>query len=201
MSAVNRLPLSVSAACLMRSRALGTLPRRCVRSVFCEVAFPLACPLPSAPSSFGCLSSPVSLGAPWPCPAFPPSCPFRFAMAPSSGFFQSCSGTSSVLLDSQTPCSVHRWLESSDFPSRPAAPSATGGRRVSRFSRKVLPRMLGVSDRARPYCTSPFRCSRCCLRFQKRPRHLGTSLDFAAQSPACVCPCQRFGHGLSVVST
>jgi hypothetical protein len=32
---------------------------------------------------------------------------------------------------------------------------------------------------------------------------LGTweNLDFAAQYPACVCPCQRFGHVLTDVST
>ena len=59
---------------------------------------------------------------PLPSPAFPPSCPFRFAMATFSSFSRRCSGTSSVLWGGQTPCSVHRWLESSDFPSRSSLP-------------------------------------------------------------------------------
>ena len=52
---------------------------------------------------------------------------------------------------------------------------SVGGRRASRFSRKVLPRMLGVVDHARPLRTSPLRCNGFCLRSPERPRHLGQS--------------------------
>ena len=48
-------------------------------------------------------------------------------MAPRFRLLHPCSGASSVLRSSQTPCPVHRWLQSSDFPPRPAAPSATDG--------------------------------------------------------------------------
>jgi hypothetical protein len=37
------------------------------------------------------------------------------------------------------PVSVHRQRPSLDFPTRPAASSAAGGHRISRFSRKVWP--------------------------------------------------------------
>jgi len=96
-----------------------------------------------------------------------------------------CSGTSSVLLGSQTPCSVHRCRAPVGFTSRPTLP--VGGRRVSRFSRIVSPRMLRVFDRARPQRTSPCRCVGYCLRHWKKPRPLGLQLDFAAQYLACVC--------------
>ena len=46
------------------------------------------------------------------------------------------------------PRAVHRRRVSIDFPTRPAAPSATGDPRLSRFSREVCPSMHGVSDRA-----------------------------------------------------
>jgi len=111
----------------MRSHALGTPCRSCARGVFCGPAFPLAHPLPSIPSASGLSPSPGPLGAPWPFPAFPPSCPFRSARGPCSGSIALCSGTSSVLRGSQTPCSVHRWIASSDFPPRPAVPSPRAG--------------------------------------------------------------------------
>jgi hypothetical protein len=111
----------------MRSHALGTPGRSCARGVFCGPAFPLAHPLPSIPSASGVSPSPGPLGAPWPSPAFPPSCPFRSAMGPCSSSVALCSGTSSVLRGSQTPCSVHRWIASSDFPPRPATPSPRAG--------------------------------------------------------------------------
>ena len=46
------------------------------------------------------------------------------------------------------PTSVHHRRRSLDFPVRPAAPLATGGRGISRFPCEVLPCVLGVSDRA-----------------------------------------------------
>ena len=46
------------------------------------------------------------------------------------------------------PVPVHHRRASLDFPMRPAAPSAAGGHRISRFSCEVFPYVLGVSDRA-----------------------------------------------------
>jgi hypothetical protein len=46
------------------------------------------------------------------------------------------------------PRAVHRRRVSIDFPTRPAAPSATGDPGLSRFSREVCPHVRGVSDRA-----------------------------------------------------
>jgi hypothetical protein len=48
------------------------------------------------------------------------------------------------------PRPVHRRRVSLDFPTRPAAPSATGDPGPSRFLREVCPHMHGVSDRAEP---------------------------------------------------
>jgi hypothetical protein len=111
----------------MRSHALGTPARPWVRSVFCGPAFPSACRLPSTPSA-GVVRLPLSaVGLAWLSPAFPPSCPFRSAIAPRLRLLHPCSGASSVLRGSQTPCPVHRWLKSLDFPPRPMAPSAMGG--------------------------------------------------------------------------
>lgn len=44
--------------------------------------------------------------------------------------------------------SVHRARPSLDFPTRPAASSAAGGHRISRFSCEMWPCVHGVSDRA-----------------------------------------------------
>jgi len=46
---------------------------------------------------------------------------------------------------------------------RPAAPSAPGGQRLSRFSREVCPYMPGVSDRAEPRHASRYRRVGCGL--------------------------------------
>jgi hypothetical protein len=48
----------------------------------------LAHPFPSAPSADGFPLPPGSVGSPWLCPAFPLSCPFRFAMAPCFRFLR-----------------------------------------------------------------------------------------------------------------
>ena len=62
------------------------------------------------------------------------------------------------------PSSVHRRRPSLDFPTRPAAPSATGEAGISRLPRKVFPYVPGVCDRAgsrgalryrRPECGLP----------------------------------------------
>src|SRR5262245_26321394 len=141
----------------MRSHALSTPSRLCVRGVFCEPAFPSACCLPSTPSAGGRSSPLGSLGFTWLSPAFPPSCPFRSAMVPVSVSPVFCSEASSVLRSSQTPCSVHRWLQSLDFPSRPSAPSASGGTQglpVLAHDASTHARGLLV-DRARSDRTSP----------------------------------------------
>ncbi len=77
----------------MRARTLCTLSRLRVRRMFRSFAFPLARPLPSIPSARGAPPSLVALGAPWPSPAFPPACPFRFAMAACSSFSRSLFGS------------------------------------------------------------------------------------------------------------
>ena len=78
-------------------------------------------------------------------------------MAPRSSFVRPCSGASSVLRGSQTPCSVHRWLASLDFPSRPTAPSAAGGLQgLPVLAHGASTHARGLFDRARPLRTSPF---------------------------------------------
>src|SRR5215472_2380093 len=58
------------------------------------------------------------------------------------------------------PVLVHRRRTSLDFPTRPAAPSAAGKHRTSRFSCEVFPCVHGVSDRARLERISRYRCVR-----------------------------------------
>ena len=61
------------------------------------------------------------------------------------------------------PSSVHRRRTSLDFPTRPAAPSATGEAAISRFPRKVFPYVLGVCDRAGSRDASRYRRPTCGL--------------------------------------
>jgi hypothetical protein len=84
----------------------------------------------------------------------------------------SASGTSTHLSTSlpsahygavRLPMVVHHRRRPLDFPMRPAAPSATGDHRRSRFSREVCPDMLGVSDRAGLRGVSRYRRPRCGL--------------------------------------
>src|SRR5437588_5778872 len=53
-SAVNRVSLSLLAACRTRSSALGASSRLGVRDAFCGGRFPLVRSLPSIPSATGC---------------------------------------------------------------------------------------------------------------------------------------------------
>ncbi len=200
---MNRLPLSVPAACLMRSRALDTPTRLCVRSALCGPPFPLACRLPSTPSADVVRFPLGAAGFAWLSPAFPPSCPFISAIALRFRLLHPCSGASQVLSSSQTPCSVHRWLQSLDFPPRPTAPSAVGGTQgLPVLAHDASTHARGLNfDRARPRLASPCRRGGSCLRSRGGSRHLEVELDFAARYPACVCPCQRFGHVLADVST
>src|SRR5947209_18023089 len=61
------------------------------------------------------------------------------------------------------PGFVHRRRASLDFPTRPAASSATGEPRTSRFSCEVFPYVHGVCDRAGPVRISRYRCAQWCL--------------------------------------
>ena len=93
---------------------------------------------------------------PWPYPQFPGSCPFRVHHGVRLVWGLPCSGASQVLRG----CVTSRVRSSADCVLRlpAAAPALTvwGSHGISRFSRKVLPRMLGVYDRARSRYTSPF---------------------------------------------
>ncbi len=200
---MNRLPLSVFAACLMRSLALGTPSRPCVRGVFCGPAFPLACRLPSTPSADVVRIPLGAVGFPWLSPAFPPSCPTSSAIVLAFASFvlvqKSRRYYAAVRLPDPCISGSRPWT--SHCGPRRHPPRAVC--RVSRFSRMVLPRMLGVSSSTAPGPSAPLHswCIRCCLRPQKKTRHLEGELDFAAQYPACVCPCQRFGRALTRTPT
>ena len=61
------------------------------------------------------------------------------------------------------PSSVHRRRMSLDFPTRPAAPSATGEAGISRLPRKVFPYVPGVYDRAGSRSASRYRRPGCGL--------------------------------------
>ena len=61
------------------------------------------------------------------------------------------------------PSSVHRRRPSLDFPTRPAAPSATGEAGISRLPRKVFPYVPGVYDRAGSRSASRYRRPGCGL--------------------------------------
>jgi hypothetical protein len=60
------------------------------------------------------------------------------------------------------PASVHHRRASLDFSMR-SQRAGWEERRISRFSRKLLPCMPGVLDRAGYHCASPTRPTGCCL--------------------------------------
>src|SRR5207245_6206409 len=62
------------------------------------------------------------------------------------------------------PGLVHRRRTSLDFPTRPAAPSAAGEHRTSRFSCETFPYVPRVSDRAGLDRISRYRCARWSLQ-------------------------------------
>ena len=82
------------------------------------------------------------------------------------------------------------------FSSRSALllPDTNG---VSRFSRMRFPDMPGVCDCAGS--TSGTRFSSLIVWPSDSPNIVGTPnvIDFAAQYPACLCPCQRFACNLT----
>ena len=61
------------------------------------------------------------------------------------------------------PNPVRHRRTSLDFPTRPKATAALGGRGISRFPREVSRYVPGVSDRAGLWYTSRYRCTRYCL--------------------------------------
>ena len=85
------------------------------------------------------------------------------ALKPAEKINGAVRATVAVLPACPTALTVHRRRASMDFPMRPAAPSATGGQRPSRFSREVCLYMLGVSDRAEPRPVSRWRRTECGL--------------------------------------
>src|SRR3989442_15341580 len=60
------------------------------------------------------------------------------------------------------PMFVHRQITSLDLLTRSARHLADK-HRLSRFPREVSPYVHGLSDRAGLWCTSRYRCTRCCL--------------------------------------
>ena len=79
-------------------------------------------------------------------------------------------GTSSVLWGSQLPWSVHRWRAPVGFPPRPSrADSGPPGSRAWCFHT-----CSGSCRTTAPGPTAPrhSRCSGCCLRLRRQPRHL-----------------------------
>ena len=81
------------------------------------------------------------------------------------------------------------------FSERPANCAGTSG--VSRFSRMEFPGMPGVCDCAG--FISGSRWSSPMMWPSASPNGVGTpnEMDFAAQYPACLCPCQRFACHLA----
>src|SRR2546427_4349365 len=102
------------------------------------------------------------------------------------------------------PAPVHHRRVSSDFPMRPAVPSTAGRCGTSRFPGEVHPYMRGVFDRAGSWTASRSRRPRCGLPRlstasapRSTRRFCSGVRDFAAQYPACTCPCQRFTSALT----
>ena len=79
----------------------------------------------------------------------------------------------------------------------PARSLPAGDRGVSRFSRMEFPGMPGVCDCAGLMCGS--RLSSLMMWPSASPNGVGApyEMDFAAQYPACLCPCQRFTYSLA----
>jgi hypothetical protein len=88
--------------------------------------------------------------------------------APHSGARGTSTLLNNVLLSThyrsvRLPLSVHHRRVSLDFPTRPEALAAPGGKGISRFPREVFPHVHGVFDRAGLRSTSRYRCTGCGL--------------------------------------
>jgi len=183
----------------MQARALYTGSRRSVRGVFCLLAFPLAHPLPSIPSARGAPPSPVALGFPWPSPAFPPSCPFRSAMAPFSSFFRSLFGNfvgtigqSDSLLRSSMPCARRLHIAAHFARGRPQG--------LPVLAHSVSTHAQGLRPRQAPahLALSLRRVLPSALEKASAP---GTSTRFRGSIPGLRVPRLTLRHVLSGVST
>jgi hypothetical protein len=82
---------------------------------------------------------------------------------------------------------------------RDAALSCQGDTGISRFPDEVRPRVHGVFDRAGSAPDSRWRQRRCGLPHIFTASAPWTLVDFAAQYPAHVSPCQRFTAALADV--
>lgn len=129
--------LSFTAACRIRPSALCTVARSSARFVFCRGVFPLARPLRSTCSAVGVSAS--------------------FTVTPAL-----FAGARHYYGSVRLPASVHHRRTSLDFSMRPKR-AGLGGRRISRFSRKLLPCLPGVSDRAGYQRPLPRRHVGCCF--------------------------------------
>ena len=114
----------------------------------------------------------------------------RWRLPPLFGHFV---GTT-VLSDSPPACVLVSSLIAFSSRSGVLLPDACG---VSRFSRMEFPGMPGVSDCAGFMNVS--RLSSPMMLPSASPNSVGTpdEMDFAAQYPACLSPCQRFARRLT----
>ena len=128
---MNRIFLSLLAACRTRSSALGALVRLCVRGAFCSSVFPLARPLPSTASA-----------------------------AVAAGFVRRLRRYYGPV---RLPATVHRRLAALGLPDAARGAIAAGDAGISRFSRREVPYVHGVSDRAGSLSGSRCRARACCL--------------------------------------
>ncbi len=98
------------------------------------------------------------------------------------------------------PGFVHRRRASLDFPTRPAAPSAAGELRTSRFSCEVFPYVHGVCDRAGPGRISRWRCARWCLPTNPTASASRTKLLSRLNTRPARTPVKRFSHPLTGIA-
>jgi hypothetical protein len=164
---INRVRLSLLAACRTRHNPCDSHPRLWVRNECACGAFPLVALLPSADSAAN---------------AYAPALFARFV------------GT---MRPSDSPQTCMSKLRPLAFFDRPTLPSSVGVCRASRFSRIEFPHMPRVSDSAVSKDSSRnYRCPSCCLPHIKT-RSAHRSGDFGAQYLACAYPCQRFTRVLT----
>ena len=165
---INRVRLSLLAACRPRHEPCDSHPRLCVRHECACGAFPLIALLPSADSAANASCAPALFA--------------RFV------------GTTRPSDSPQTCMSTLRLLA---FFNRPALTSSVGVCRASRFSRMELPHMPRGSLTPRCRRTArAYRCPSYCLpRIKTRSAH--RSGDFGAPYLACAYPCQRFARILT----
>src|SRR4030095_10909611 len=91
------------------------------------------------------------------------------------------------------PIVVHHRRSSTDFPTRPTAPSLTlGNDGLSRVSRTIFLHMPGVFDRAEPAAHSPYRAQQFCLRASGRLSALRVS-PFRGSIPSLCIPLSTLG--------